>query len=255
MLVIDSSGRSAPRLTPWADAAGVASRGLGNLVIIGGFAMLLLRAVSPVDFLFGFLRKSLKLAWRLLVLVNVGKFALGFLGKMAMNVMMSGGPIKAMKKSFWGGTTSLFDELASLCSRVGALSGLAAKFDDLAQVCDARASDIGGGNPFGDLGSAMGSVCASHRRIKQAVIDNDDQTVKKLVTRRRRRLSSTDEVSAYRASYDRRLEREFGPPGPTQSRPKQGALATRAQPTHPPAHVSSAAGSCTSRASTRTRRW
>ena len=142
--------------TPGMPAPKFSPRGLGNLVIIGGFAMLLLRAVSPADFLFGFLRKSLKLAWRLLVLVNVGKFALGFLGKMAMNVMMSGGPIKAMKKSFWGGTTSLFDELASLCSRVGALSGLAAKFDDLAQVCDARASDIGGGNPFGDLGSAMG---------------------------------------------------------------------------------------------------
>ena len=123
-----------------------------NLGVLGMLAALVVSPVGIACFLLDCFGGFLKLAWRLAVLGMVmrliGPFLMKRAGGLAMKVMLSGGPINAIKAAFFGSFANLFGGLASLLAGKGPLDGIASFFGKCARGCDERMPSAGLGGMF-----------------------------------------------------------------------------------------------------------
>jgi hypothetical protein len=100
-----------------------------------------------------FLGGSLKFGWRFAVFLFVASMA----ARMVLQVVMAGGPLKALKAAFFGTAGRVCDGLEGIFSERISAPGLAEFFGKVARGCEERTpvvnNPFGGANPFGGGGA------------------------------------------------------------------------------------------------------
>jgi hypothetical protein len=137
------------------------ARDVSGLFVVGGIAALYMSTLDPVLVLINTFGRALKLGWRLVALLLASRVFFFIAGKLfnhAVSIMLTGGPVAAIKRFPSSAARTVCRGLSSAAGRVG-LYGLASRFDGFASrwagpkmdngFAAAFAGGGGGSSPFG----------------------------------------------------------------------------------------------------------
>ena len=129
----------------------LSARGSANLLVLGTIVTFAISTVDVVEIGLNVLGGALKFGWRLFAFL----FFVQLVIKAVVATFMAGGPIRALKRAFFGMMAKGFNALSTLLSRLRFPGDLPDSIAELASQCEDRsggpglAGMLGGDNPFG----------------------------------------------------------------------------------------------------------